>query len=187
MNMQWVTLFSQTGSEIVKLQEHLGRWPDVIFTNNSDVDTWHPEMQKFHKQGKDSINGKSRVRVVTNLQARTCNFLHTINKESLITLHGWLRIVPENICEQYNIVNGHPGLITAYPQLKGKDPQVRAYEDNYGVIGSVVHKVTPEVDDGEVLTYTAIYRQNKDTLDDVFEKLAFTSFKSWQKFFSDIK
>ena len=112
---------------------------------------------------------------------------HSIYKESLITLHGWLRIVPENICEQYNIVNGHPGLITAYPQLKGKDPQVRAYKDNYGVIGSVVHKVTSEVDDGEVLTYTAIYRQNKDTLDDVFKKLAFTSFKSWQKFFSDIK
>jgi len=187
MNMQWVTLFSQTGSEIVKLQEHLGRWPDVIFTNNSDVDTWHPEMQKLHKQGKDSINGKSRVRVATNIQAKTCNFLHTIYKESLITLHGWLRIVPENICEQYNIVNGHPGLITAYPQLKGKDPQVRAYKDNYGVIGSVVHKVTPEVDEGEILTYTAIYRHNKDTLDDVFEKLAFTSLKSWQKFFNDIK
>ena len=185
--MQWVTLFSQTGSEIVKLREHLGRWPDAVFTNNSDVDTWHPEMQKFHKQGTDNLNRKSRVKVVNNLQARTCNFLHTINKKSLITLHGWLRIVPENICEQYNIINGHPGLITTYPQLKGKDPQVRAYNDNYGVIGSVVHKVTPEVDDGEVLTYTAIYRQNKDTLDDVFEKLAFTSFKSWQKFFSDIK
>ena len=69
--MQWVTLFSQTGSEIVKLREHLGRWPDAVFTNNSDVDTWHPEMQKFHKQGTDNLNRKSRVKVVTNLQART--------------------------------------------------------------------------------------------------------------------
>jgi folate-dependent phosphoribosylglycinamide formyltransferase PurN len=78
-------------------------------------------------------------------------------------------------------------LITTYPQLKGKDPQIRAYNENYGVIGSVVHKVTPEVDDGDVLTYTEIYRQHEDTLDDIFEKLAFTSFKSWQKFFDSLK
>ena len=187
MKQKWIALFSQTGSEIVKLKNYLGYWPEQIFTNNSDVDTWHPEMLDLHKSGKASREGESRIRVVTNQQAKTCNFLHNVDKCSLITLHGWLRIIPKNICEQYNIVNGHPGLITTYPDLKGKDPQVRAYDENYGVIGSVVHKVTPEVDDGEVLAHTAIYRQHEDTLDDIFEKLTFTSFKSWQKFFSGIK
>ena len=78
-------------------------------------------------------------------------------------------------------------MINTYPELKGKDPQVRAYDSNYGVIGSVVHKVTPVVDDGQILTHTAIYRETKDTLDEVFEKLSFTSLKSWQKFFNNIK
>lgn len=187
MNKPWVVLFSQTGSEIVKLRDHLGYWPEQIFTNNSEVETWHPEMLKLFKEDKASLRGEPRIKVVTNQQAKTCNFLHNINKASLVTLHGWLRIIPKNICEQYNIVNGHPGLITTYPDLKGKDPQVRAYDENYGVIGSVVHKVTPEVDDGEILAHTAIYRQHEDTLDDIFEKLTFTSFKSWQKFFSGIK
>jgi len=186
MKKPWVVLFSQTGSEIVKLKEHLGFWPDQIFTNNSDVDTWHPEMLDLHKRGRAKEKGESRIKVVTKLQAKTCNFLHNIDKKSLVTLHGWLRIIPKDICELYNIVNGHPGLINTYPELKGKDPQVRAYKENYGVIGSVVHKVTPEVDDGDVLEYTAIYRQQEDSLDDVFEKLAFTSLKSWQKFFKDI-
>jgi len=187
MKKNWVVLFSQTGSEIVKLQEHIGRWPDKIFTNNSDIDSWHPRMQLLHKRGLASLSGKSRVTIVSNIQAKTCNFLHSIKRDSLITLHGWLRIIPENICEQYELVNGHPGLINTYPELKGKDPQVRAYDSNYGVIGSVVHKVTPVVDDGQILTHTAIYRETKDTLDEVFEKLSFTSLKSWQKFFNNIK
>jgi len=187
MKKHWVVLFSQTGSEIVKLQKHTGRWPDKIFTNNSDIDTWHPKMQQLHKLGLSSQSGVSRVNIVSNLQAKTCNFLHNIRKDSLITLHGWLRIIPKNICEQYELVNGHPGLINTYPELKGKDPQIKAYDKNYGVIGSVVHRVTPIVDDGQILTHTAIYRGNKDTLEDVFKKLAFTSFKSWQKFFNSIK
>jgi folate-dependent phosphoribosylglycinamide formyltransferase PurN len=37
--------------------------------------------------------------------------------------------------------------------LKGKDPQIRTWENinNYQFIGSVVHKVTPGVDEGPVL------------------------------------
>ena len=31
-------MFSQTGSEIAALAKHLGKWPDVIITNNADQD-----------------------------------------------------------------------------------------------------------------------------------------------------
>ena len=48
---------------------------------------------------------------------------------TLITLNGWLRIVPPDKCAKYNIYNGHPGLITKYPELKGKDPQQRMWEN----------------------------------------------------------
>ena len=30
---KWITFFSQTGSEIADISESLGRWPDVIVTN----------------------------------------------------------------------------------------------------------------------------------------------------------
>ena len=35
---------------------------------------------------------------------------------------------PGEVCEKRNIYNGHPGLITQYPQLKGKDPQQKAID-----------------------------------------------------------
>ena len=182
---QWVALFSQSGSEIVRLTERLGRWPDIIFTNNKDIDSWHSDMRKFYIEGRSRIGGTSRIKVVNALQAKTCNFLHEIDKNSIVTLHGWLRIVPQNICELYEIYNGHPGLINVHPELKGKDPQVRAYEGGYATIGSVVHKVTPEVDEGEILEWAASYQDEMDNISDVFAKLAHTSFVAWEKFFDN--
>lgn len=98
--------------------------------------------------------------------------------DTLITLHGYLRILPANICNRYTILNGHPGLITKYPELKGKDPQVRAWEGKYPLIGSVVHKVTPGVDEGEVIT-SVCYTNRCDTLDEIYGKLKQSSLESW--------
>ena len=55
------------------------------------------------------------------------------------------------ICKKYNIYNGHPGLITVYPELKGKDPQIKAFKAKHEVMGCVLHKVTAGVDEGKVI------------------------------------
>ena len=39
--MRWVTLFSQSGSEIYNLSLELGRLPDIILTNNMNRETWN--------------------------------------------------------------------------------------------------------------------------------------------------
>ena len=179
-------MFSQTGSEVAALAKHLGQWPDVIITNNTDRSKWCKKLQELELRQKGKIyGGGPTIQVVSSIQARTANFLHNIegSKSALITLHGWLRIVPKDICEQYEIVNGHPGLITTFPELKGKDPQQKAYDGGYATIGSVVHKVTPIVDDGEVLEWTATYQDEFDNLDDTFAKLKHTSYSAWVKFF----
>ena len=186
MKRRWIAMFSQTGSEIAALAKHLGRWPDIIITNNTDRNKWCKELQELELRHKGrTYGGGPTITVVSSIQARTANFLHDIEdcKDALITLHGWLRIVPKEICELYEIVNGHPGLITTFPELKGKDPQIRAYEAGHATIGSVVHKVTPIVDDGEILECTAVFQDGKETLDDTFDKLKYTSFSSWVKFF----
>ena len=33
MANKWITFFSQTGAEIADLSESIGRWPDLIITN----------------------------------------------------------------------------------------------------------------------------------------------------------
>lgn len=182
-------MFSQTGSEIAALVKHLGKWPDVIITNNTDKNKWCKELQELdlRQKGKAYLSSGTSIKVVSSIQARTANFLHDVEggKDALVTLHGWLRIIPKEICEQYEIVNGHPGLINVHPELKGKDPQVRAYEGGYATIGSVVHKVTAEVDEGEIIEWSAIYQDEKETLDDTFNKLKHTSYSSWVKFFNN--
>ena len=179
-------MFSQTGSEIAALAKHLGKWPDVIITNNTDRNKWCKELQELELRQKGKLyGGGTTINVVSSIQARTANFLHDVEggKAALITLHGWLRIIPKEVCEQYEIVNGHPGLINVHPELKGKDPQQKAYDGGYATIGSVVHKVTPIVDDGEILEWTAVFQDGKETLDDTFDKLKYTSYSSWIKFF----
>jgi len=169
---KWVALFSQTGSEIVDLALHFDRWPDIIITNNKG-DNIHPLI-------------KSRItHTVTRPQARTLNILDDVaTPYDLVTLHGWLRIVPETKCNKFDIYNGHPGLITKYPDLKGKDPQLRILDKKYPYYGSVVHKVVAEVDSGEIMTECSRLNNNK-TIEECFERLKATSLAAWIDFLRD--
>jgi folate-dependent phosphoribosylglycinamide formyltransferase PurN len=80
--------------------------------------------------------------------------------------------------------NGHPGLITKYPELKGKDPQIRAFQGNYNTGGCVIHKVTPGVDEGEVLMEREIGIRLLD-LNETFRKLHDTSVDMWVEFLKE--
>ena len=169
--MKWITFFSQTGSEIVEISKVLGRKPDLLVTNNFE------EKIKFHP-GVRELG-------VTIQSAKHDLLMNYFRNQSifnpdltLITLHGYLRIIPEDVCTKYDMLNGHPGFITQYPELKGKDPQVRAWEGKYPIIGSVVHKVTPGVDEGDVINSVA-YTNRCDSLDEMYGKLKQSSLESW--------
>lgn len=142
MNRPWVVFFSQTGSEIVEVSKLLGRWPDMIVTNE------RPEhLRKIHPV----LESKHLVFVENNPTEEELSMILSGYENPLITLHGWLRIMPAVICNQYEIYNGHPGLITDYPQLKGKDPQQKAFDLGLEYSGCVIHKVTEGVDEGKIL------------------------------------
>ena len=171
----WIALFSQTGSEIADLSEGINRKPDFVITNANldDVD--------------------SRVHVdfrINNEEAKTLDILENISfdiDETLITLNGWLRIVPPDKCNMYNIYNGHPGLITKYPELKGKDPQKRVWENiaSYSKIGSVVHRVVAEIDAGEVIVEKSTRTRDIYNLDKAYDALRKTSFDAWIEFLKE--
>lgn len=169
--MKWIAFFSQTGSEIVAISKALGRKPDLLVTNNFE------EKIKFHPGLREM-----GVTIQTAKHDLLMNYFRNqsvINPDlTLITLHGYLRIIPEDICNKYDILNGHPGFITQYPELKGKDPQVRTWEGKYPIIGSVVHKVTPGVDEGDVIS-SVCYTNRSESLDEVYGKLKQSSLESW--------
>ena len=142
MYRPWIAFFSQTGSEIVEVSKLLGRWPDMIVTNE------RPEhLRKIHP----ALEDKHLVFVENKPTEEELSMILGQYGNPLVTLHGWLRIMPPYICNRFEIYNGHPGLITEYPELKGKDPQQKAFDLGLDFSGCVIHKVTEGVDEGQIL------------------------------------
>ena len=167
MANKWITFFSQTGAEIADLSENIGRWPDLIITNKrpDHLRTIDPRIVEY---GYTEVPNKPTV---SDLDA-------VLQDNAIITLHGWLRIMPEVICNKYLIYNGHPGLITKYPELKGKDPQVKAHKLGHEVAGAVIHKVTAGVDEGRVIMEEYFNASQLD-LDELFRILRDRSLYMW--------
>ena len=89
----WIALFSQTGSEIVDLSSELNRKPDFVITN-ANLDNVNPNIEVDFR--------------INNDEAKTLDILEDIEFDAntaLITLNGWLRIVPPDKCKKYNIYN----------------------------------------------------------------------------------
>mgnify|MGYP000193735019 FL=1 len=176
MNNRWIAFFSQTGAEICDIAESLGRWPDLIVTN-------------IRPKSERTIDPRLEGRKIQMLPSKP-NLLHYDNvlrgkEKPIVTLHGWLRIVPPRICEKHTIFNGQPGVITEYPELKGKDPQVRTFEGKYPVAGAVIHKVTAGVDEGSVLVEERFNAMDL-SLDDLFRILKDRSLYMWTEFLKKV-
>lgn len=170
----WFALFSQSGSEIVQVANQLGRWPDYIFTDNKDKKSWHRDLRKHsavsivkHTDMKREIEGY--ISMFQGLRGTT----------PIVTLHGYLRILPELKCEVYN---GHPGDIIKYPELKGIHPQKKALDLGLKSTGTVIHKVTEEVDGGEVLLYNTYGMRGDETVEILSDRLRNISINLWTKF-----
>lgn len=172
--MIWIAFFSQTGSEIVDLVKETGRKPDLIVTNNfEDKIKFNPGVRELG------------VVIQASKHDQLMDYFRTQNrydpKEVIITLHGYLRIIPADICEMYEIYNGHPGYITAFPELKGKDPQLRAWDAGHRWVGCVIHKVTAGVDEGPIYDQTGV-PNTANSLDELYGLLKKKSLYLWTKF-----
>ena len=183
----WVTFFSQTGTEIYDLSNTLGIYPDCVVLNRHNT---------------EGVNQK--LIELTTFRATKLNMLHcwchippkpglvdyenvlSKYKNPIITLHGYLRVVPKEICEKYEIYNLHPGLIDKFPSLKGYNPQERAFIQGYKLAGCVIHRVTPGVDEGEILMSQGISIEGMN-LDGVYSALRDTALDLWKSFFTAYK
>ena len=174
--MKWIALFSQTGTEILKLTSIAT--PDLIITNNMD---YNGPLENVVKIKKANDVYKYLIEVTKNE-----------DKDSVvITLHGWLRIIPGDVIAQLpTIYNGHPAPIFIYPELKGLDPQIRLFEGikegKYKYIGSVVHEVAEAVDEGEIVYTNAVELKDSERSTMEFKqldtRLRNLSYETWREF-----
>lgn len=136
---KWIALFSHTGREIAEVSNRLGVDPYRIVCNKRADDPHICE-------DLDGITFVASKPSITDYDA-------IFEQDAIITMHGWMRVIPAEICEKYNILNLHPGLITKYPELKGKDPQKKVFNMiNFpNRVGCVIHEASAELDSGKVL------------------------------------
>lgn len=169
---KWICFFSQSGSEILNLSKDIKRFPDLVVTNQ------RPEGKR---QIIDQLLTSNNIVYLSNKPGvEEYREVLEYYKNPLVTLHGWLRIVPDQICNNYEVYNGHPGL----PELGliGSDPQKQAFKQKVGYSGSIVHRVTPQLDQGEIKTKQTCSLKGVQTLDEVILKLKKTSRDAWRSF-----
>lgn len=166
--MNWIPFFSQTGSEILHIIKALNVEPLFIVTNKKERD-YCEELKQYNIMHFSSFKELEKIKYILD--------------NSIVTLHGFLRIIPPQLITS-NMFNGHPGLITKYPELKGFNPQEKAYNLHLKTSGSVIHEVTDVVDSGRILAYKEIDIQNL-SLDEIYSKLHDNSINLWIDFLKD--
>jgi folate-dependent phosphoribosylglycinamide formyltransferase PurN len=175
--MNWITLISGTGMEVMNLSHHIQKNPLIVISNN-------PNNISESVMNWTKLNNIALIKlpIIPSLQDYQDCF--DITPSPLITLHGYMRILPINeLTGQLNIYDGHPGLIDKYPFLKGKDPQKKAYQYKMKEVGSVIHRVVQEVDSGEII-HSISTKINSNNIDDYYTVLRKTSLESWIDFFN---
>lgn len=171
--MKWVALFSQSGSELVEITRELGRSPDYTYTTNLDRNTW--------------CEGVNELPDVCAVESDKINIILRMNDEPLlITMHGYLRILPADICNTHNVFNGHPGDIIKYPELKGKDPQRKAYDLRLGSTGVVLHRATEELDGGDIYRFKRVDIHPDYNFNDLCLMLKQVSIDLWVDLMTDL-
>ena len=187
--MKWVAFYSQTGSEIVNISRAINRWPDLVVTNKQDDKTTHVELvQRVRQEAIETLTLPKWPKEMDYTRAADKLNYSILNdawiENVFVTLHGYLRILPPDFTRASNIFNGHPGLITKHPELKGLDPQKKAWSENHIRVGCVIHKVIPELDSGEVVAEKMLHN-NFETFIDLLDALHVASSELWINFLNE--
>ncbi len=86
----------------------------------------------------------------------------------LVVMAGFMRILTPVFTSQIDAINLHPSLL---PLFKGADALRRSFESDMKVGGVTVHRVTTELDSGEILAQRCVAKEPHDTLQSFTEKI----------------
>lgn len=177
----WAVLVSQTGSEVISIAKELGYLPGLLITN------------RLYNISSDNLkflgNQGVIIKTIPDRPIPADYLMPDLLDKELITLHGFLRIIPPDFFRYYvgRIYNGHPALITRYPELKGfnKQEDIAGNQEKYPICGSVIHEVIPKLDSGDVVV--SVEADNTaNTIDEAYSLLRKTSLDSWKLFFQKV-
>ena len=103
----WIACFSQTGSEINNLIKLLKVTPKKIITNKP--------IEKLDEINSELVDKYFELFYFVPPKPTEEEYAFLFEEENVITLHGYLRIIPPTICKEYQIFNLHPAPLLAHP------------------------------------------------------------------------
>lgn len=145
-----------------------GRIPNAEFilfvTNKSDAGS----LEKAKKAGIPNIEileadpDESRE----DYDRQLINLLRE-HQPDVVILAGWMRILSEIYCEQFGqkTLNVHPSLLPEYPGMMGDDVHRAVIENEDRYTGATIHRVTSEVDAGEIFVQRKVPVDPVDTVE----------------------
>ena len=133
-------LISGSGSNLLKIlkKNHISKDFKVIaiFSNNKFSTKIKSYVSKFYKD----------VLVIEHQRKLQKKIFY--NTEVIFSV-GYMRVIEKNIIENFDVINLHPSILPIY---KGLMTQKRMLINNEKYYGFTIHKVSPELDDGKIIS-----------------------------------
>lgn len=87
-------------------------------------------------------------------------------KVDLIILARYMQVLSDQLCRKLDgrVINIHHSFL---PGFKGAKPYHRAYERGVKMVGATAHYVTPDLDEGPIITQDVSIVDHADTVDDL--------------------
>ena len=84
----------------------------------------------------------------------------------LIILARYMQVLSDDVCRRLDgrVINIHHSFL---PGFKGAKPYHRAYERGVKMVGATAHYVTPDLDEGPIITHDVSIVDHADTVDDL--------------------
>ena len=88
----------------------------------------------------------------------------------LVVMAGWMRVVTSKLIDAFSdkIINIHPSLL---PKYKGLNAVQQALDNGDEITGCSVHRVTEDLDSGEVLMQALVPIEENDTVETLTERI----------------
>ena len=133
-------LISGSGSNLLKIlkKNHINKDFKVIaiISNNKIPTKIKLHLDKFYKD------------VLVREYQRSLQKKNFYNTDVIFSV-GYMRVIEKNIIENFDVINLHPSIL---PYYKGLMTQKRMLINNEKYYGFTIHKVSPELDDGQIIS-----------------------------------
>lgn len=150
-------LFSGEGTNMQYLLEHFCQRKDIqvvlALCNNPQA----KGIQKARQYGIEPLVIDHRAfETREDFDAKIVQIIQSYRVD-LTVLAGFMRIVTDIFTSNINAINLHPSFL---PYFKGKDAIQRSFESDMDFGGVSVHRVSNELDGGEIIVQEKIGKQN---------------------------